>query len=113
MHGGDEDLLDTEAFLERLEGHDQADGRAVGISDNVTAGQLARRLFFDQVKMFGVDLGNDEGHVGRHAEGAGVGKDGAACVGEFGLEFAGEGRVDGGEDDFGNGSGGCALGVGR
>ncbi len=41
LHGGDEDLLDAEAFFERLESHDQADGGAVGIGDHVAAG-LAR-----------------------------------------------------------------------
>ena len=44
-------------------------------------------------------FGNDQRHVGSHAEGAGVGDHGAAGVGEFRLQFAGDGGVEGGEDD--------------
>ena len=41
------------------------------------------------------------GTLGGHAEGAGVGDDGAAGVGKAGLEFAGDGGVEGGKDDLG------------
>ena len=101
LHGGDKDLLDAEALLDRLKRHDQADGGAIGIGDHVAAGGLARGLLLDEVQMIRVDLGNDQGDIGRHAEGAGIGKHGASGVGEPGLHFAGEGGVDGGEDNLG------------
>ena len=86
----------------------QADGRAVGIGDHVAARLLARGLLLDQVQVIGVDFGNDERHVGRHAEGAGVGDDGASGVGKARLHFAGDGGVERGEDDLGR-----AFGLGR
>jgi len=49
----------------------------------------------------GVDLGDDERDVGSHAEGGGVGDDGAASGGEAGLEVAGDGSVNGGKNDAG------------
>ncbi len=50
--------------------------------------------------MIGVDFGNDQRHVGRHAIGTGVGDDGATGVGEVGLHFAGDGGIERGKDDF-------------
>ena len=62
--------------------------------------------------MVGVDLGDDQGDVRGHAEGGGVGDDGAAGGGEEGLELAGDGGVDGGEDDAGKVGAGELRGVG-
>ena len=121
LHGGDEDALNAEAIGQRLEGEDQADGAAVGVGDDVSAGLLAPGLGLEQVEVGGVDLGDDEGHVALHAEGAGVGDDGAAGGGEFGLQFASNVGVEGGEDNAGGSLGGVggddhladAVGEGR
>src|ERR1035437_1621776 len=114
LHGGHEDLFDAEALLDGLEGHDQAYGGAVGVGDHVAARLAARGLLLDQVEVLGVNLGNDQGHVGRHAVGAGVGNDGAAGLGKAGFEVAGDGGVQSGENYFGCGlvSGGRSQGVG-
>ena len=100
LHGGDKDLLDAEALFEGLEGQNESDGGAVGIGDHVAARLAARGLLLDQVQVVGVDLGNDQGHIGGHAIGAGVGDDGAAGVGEFRFHFAGDGGVERGENDL-------------
>ena len=70
----------------------QTHGRAVGVGDDVAARFLAPGLLLDEVQVVGVDFGNDQRHVGRHAEGAGVGDDGATGGGKFGLQLAGEWR---------------------
>ena len=85
----------------RLEGQHRTHDGAVGVGDDVAARLLAPGLLLDQMEVIGVDLWQDQRHVGRHAEGAGVGDDGAAGGGELGFEFAGEGCIDRREDDFG------------
>ena len=40
LHGGDEQLLDAEALMERREGEDEADGAAVGVGDEESAGGI-------------------------------------------------------------------------
>ena len=67
----------------------------LGLVTMIAAGGLARGLVLDQVEVVGVDLGHDERNVRRHAEGGGVGDDGAAGGGELRLQLAGDGRVDG------------------
>ena len=92
----------------RLERHHQADRRAVGIGDHVAARLLAPGLLFDQVQVVGVDLGNDQRHVGVHAEGARVGDHGASGRGKLRLHLAGDVGVERGEDDLRR-----AIGLGR
>ena len=101
MQGGDEEFFDAEAGFERGERKHEANRTAVGVGDDVAAGSLAGGLLLDEGEVVGVDFGDDERDVGGHAEGGGVGDDGAAGGGEEGLELAGDGSVDGGEDDAG------------
>ena len=63
-------------------------------------GLLAPGLRFDQRDVIAVDLGNDQRHVGLHAQGAGIGNDGASGVGELGLQFAGDPGIERGENNF-------------
>ncbi len=42
LHGADEELLDAELLVQRLEGEHEADGAAVGVGDDVAAGLPAR-----------------------------------------------------------------------
>ena len=93
-------LLDAEALVDGREREDEADDGAVGVGDDVAAGLVAPGLVLDEVEVVGVDLGDDEGNVGGHAEGAGVRDDGAAGGGELWLELAGDVGVEGGEDDL-------------
>ena len=105
LEGGDEEAFDAEAGLERGEGEDEADGAAVGVGDDVAAGLVfffaVPGLVVDEGEVVGVDLGHDEGDVGGHAEGGGVGDDGASGGGEAWFEVAGDVGVEGGEDDSG------------
>jgi len=78
---------------------------------HVAAGQLPRRLLLDQVQVVGIDLRNHQRNVGRHAEGAGIGKHGAARIGKPRLQLPRIGRIHRGEDDLGasTGSAGCTV----
>ena len=61
--GGADDALEAPSPMERPEGHDADDGRAVGVGDDA---------LLDVLHVLGVDLGDDQGHVGVHAPGVGV-----------------------------------------
>ncbi len=91
---GGENAGAVEGLVEGVKGH-EGDGRgAVGVGDDaVVLGDVG-----------GVDLGDDEGDVGVHAEGAGVIDDDATGLGGEGCELAGdaaagakEGDIDAGE----------------
>ena len=88
-------------WCERREGEDEADGRAVGIGHDVAARFLAPALNVDQLDVAAVDFWDDQRHVFLHAQSAGIRYDGAAGLGEAGLEFGGDRGVERGEDDFG------------
>ena len=99
LHGGDENAFDAEGMFDGRESEGKTDGAAVGVGNDVAAGLPAPGLLFDQGQVVGVDLGNNEGNVGGHAEGGGVRDHGASGGCEFGLEFVRNGRVKRGEDD--------------
>ncbi len=68
LHGRHKQALDAEALLQRLQRQHQANRAAVGIGDDVPAGQAVGRrpppaLPLDQRQMVGVDLRHHQRHV--------------------------------------------------
>src|SRR5580704_16710960 len=70
LHGRYEERLDTEFLMQRSERDHQANGRTVGIGDDIPAGIFPPSLPLDQSEVFGVDLGDDQGNILLHAKGA-------------------------------------------
>ena len=85
----------------RLERQHRAHRRAIRVGYDVAARLAPPGLLFYQLKVLCIHFRNDQGNVGGHAEGAGIGDHGATGGGERGLLFAGKFRVDRGEDDPG------------
>src|ERR1039458_785110 len=48
LHRSHEDRLDAELLMQRCKGHNQTDGRAVGIGDDVATRLLAPALLLDE-----------------------------------------------------------------
>ena len=70
--------LEAERAVQRRQGHGQADHAAVRVGDDVAAaGALA--LHGERVEVVGVDLGDEQRHVGVHAVVARVGDHGVAA----------------------------------
>ena len=73
-------VLDVREVVERLEGYNHDDGRAVGIGDDVA---------WSVQGVFAVHLGHHQGHIVIHAEGAAVIDHDAAVLGDGGGKLAG------------------------
>ena len=111
LHGDGHHGFEAELLVKGRQREHQADRRAVGIGHDVAAGFLAPCLDVDQLDVSAIDFRNDERNVLLHAQCAGVRDHGAAGVGKAGLEFGGDGSIEGGENNFRSafGSGGRNL----
>ena len=69
--------VDAKTLGQRLQDENQAYRRAVRIGDDIAAGFSAPGLILEYRQMIGIDFGNDQRHILVHAEGAGIGNDGA------------------------------------
>ena len=86
--GGDHHALQARGLVQRLQDHDQLDGRAIRVGDDAAPAGLERQLDGPRVH-----LGDDQRHVGVHAErGRIVHHPGAGASGIRG-ELAGDGRA--------------------
>ena len=94
------DLAQAEGAVQGSKRHRQAHDAAVRVGDDVTAaGALA--LDRERVEVIGVDLRDQQRHVGIHPMVAGVGDDGVALAGQRGLHLAGDRGVEPGEEHLG------------
>ena len=94
--GGHDDPLDPRQVVQRLERHHHLDGRAVGVGDDA-AGDVAQGV--------GVDLGDDQRHLGVHAPGAGVVDDDGTGLRGDGAVLAADRRRRARQDDVDAGKG--------
>ncbi len=89
LHGGDIDAVDAEGAVDGGEGEGEDDAAAVAVCDDPSGSWL----LFGECDVVGVYFGDQQGYVGVHAVGAGVGKDADAgfCEGCFGGSGEGAG----------------------
>ena len=88
--GRDDHALDPGQIVQRLQRDDHLDRRAIGIGDDALG---------DCFEGVGVDLGDDQRHVGVHAPGAGIVDDDGTGLGGHGAELAADRRGRAGQDD--------------
>src|SRR5579864_8024678 len=101
LHGGDKNLVDAEAAVQRRQRQHQSNGGAVGIGDHEAAVFLVPLLRLDERNMVAVDLGDDQRNVLSHTKRAGVRNHGMACFGKGRLDLLRGRGVKGGKDQLG------------
>ena len=104
LHGHHVDRCQPERVVQRLQRADQVSRRAVRVRHDDSPPSLAQRqplrlLPVDQRRVVGVDVRDQQRHVGVHAVRRGVGADRETCVGQLALRLrpaaaAGNGREE-------------------
>ena len=101
LHGGDENLVDAEAAMQRRQRQHQSDGGAVGIGHHEAAIFLVPLLRLDERNVIAIHFRDDQRNVFRHAKRAGVRDHGVARFGKGGLNLLRGSGVKGGKDQLG------------
>jgi len=99
LHGGGDHLRDAER-LEGREAHGEHHRGAIGVGDDLAFPAAGALLPGNQPQVIGIDLGNQQRHIEFHAMVAGVGDHDVAGLGEGALDFGGDRRVHGGEQQL-------------
>ena len=98
LHRGHGERAQAKGVVQRLAGQGQRDGRAVGTGDDQAAPAAPPALHLDQRRVTGVDLGDQERHIGVGAVRGGVRTDGVAGAGKALLRWPGDPGGERGED---------------
>ncbi|CAA9521982.1 MAG: hypothetical protein AVDCRST_MAG73-236 [uncultured Thermomicrobiales bacterium] len=99
LHRRRQHRLQPEGVLERFKGQREVDRRAVAVGDNVAGPAAVAPLVVDRGGVAGVDLGDDQRHVGFHAVGRGVAHHGVAGLGQPLLDLPSDLARQPGEDE--------------